>query len=46
LGFREVRKWNAIDKDDYTLKSFSIKKIGAILGLFIVGIVGLYRYFY
>ncbi len=45
LGLREIRIWKSLEKDDYMLKSFSIKKIGAIVGLFLVGIAGIYRYY-
>ncbi len=45
LGLREYKNWNSLEKDDYILKSFSVKKIGAIIGLFLVGIAEIYRYF-
>tara|TARA_R110002072_G_C7766330_1_gene518772 strand:+ start:180 stop:380 length:201 start_codon:yes stop_codon:yes gene_type:complete len=45
LGLREIKIWNNLEKEDYILKSFSVKKIGAIIGLFLVGIAGIYRYF-
>jgi len=45
LGVREIRLWNNLEKNDYIRKSFSTQKIGGIIGLLLVGIVTLYRYF-
>jgi len=45
LGVREINNLMKIKKNDFMLKSISIKKIGAIMVFFIVGIVGIYRYF-
>lgn len=46
LGVREYRILNATQNDDWIRKSFSIKKIGGIIGLCLVGLVVLYRYFF
>ena len=46
LVIREYRIWNAMEKDDWMRKSFSIQKIGGIIGLCLVGLVAFYRYFY
>jgi|GEM_PF-4618171 len=45
LGLREFKIWNGLKNDDYIRKSFSIQKIGGIVGLFLVGMVIFYRYF-
>lgn len=45
LGYYEIKAWNKIKKDDYTLKSYSIKVIGAIIIFLMIGFVGIYRYF-
>lgn len=45
LGVREYRIWNTLQNDDWMLKSFSIKKIGGIIGLCIIGLLTFYRYF-
>jgi hypothetical protein len=45
LGLRELRIWNNLNNQDYIRKSFSIQKIGGIVGLFLIGIVVCYRYF-
>ena len=45
FGYREIKNWNSIEKDDYMLKSFSVEKTVGIIGLFLVGIVIIYRYF-
>lgn len=46
LGVREYRIWNNLQNDDWMSKSFSIKKIGGIIGLCLVSLVAFYRYFY
>jgi hypothetical protein len=46
LGIREYKVLNATQNDDWIRKSFSIKKIGGIIGLCLVGLVVLYRYFF
>lgn len=46
LGVREYRIWNNLQNDDWMSKSFSIKKIGGIIGLCLVDLVAFYRYFY
>jgi len=45
LGIREYRIWNGLQNDDWMLKSFSIGKIGGIVGLCMVGLITFYRYF-
>jgi len=45
-GFYEIKDWNRMKKDDYMLKRFSIKIIGGLLVFFIIGIAGIYRYFF
>ena len=45
LGVREIKLWNSLEQKDYIRKSFSIQKIGGIIGLLLVGIVIFYRYF-
>tara|TARA_R110000868_G_scaffold252561_1_gene509255 strand:- start:155 stop:349 length:195 start_codon:yes stop_codon:yes gene_type:complete len=45
LGVREIKLWNNLEQNDYIRKSFSIQKIGGIIGLLLVGIVTFYRYF-
>ena len=44
-GFYEIKDWNRMKKDDYILKSLSIKVIGGLLVFFMIGIAGIYRYF-
>jgi hypothetical protein len=44
-GFYEIKDWNRMKKDDYILKSRSIKVIGGLLVFFMIGIAGIYRYF-
>ena len=44
-GYYEIKAWNKIKNDDYMMKSFSIEFFGAIIMFFIIGIVGIYRYF-
>lgn len=45
LVVREFRIWNTLQNDDWIRKSFSIKKIGGIVGLCMIGLVTFYRYF-
>lgn len=45
-GFYKIKDWRKIQKDDYMLKSFSIKTIGGLVVFFIIGVVGIYRYFF
>ena len=45
LGYREYLNWKSIERNDYILKSNSIKKIGGIIIFFIIGISLIYRYF-
>lgn len=45
LGVRVIKLWNSLEQNDYIRKSFSIQKIGGIIGLLLVGIVIFYRYF-
>ncbi|SFU45448.1 hypothetical protein SAMN05216480_10433 [Pustulibacterium marinum] len=44
-GYYEIKDWNKMRKDDYMLKSSSIKIIGALIAFFMIGIAGIYRYF-
>ncbi|SIS46365.1 hypothetical protein SAMN05421766_1023 [Zobellia uliginosa] len=45
LGVREIKLWNNLEQNDYIRKSFSIQKIGGIIGLLLIGIATFYRYF-
>jgi hypothetical protein len=45
-GFYEIKDWSRMKKDDYFLKSLSIKVIGGLVVFFMVGIAGIYRYFF
>lgn len=44
-GYYEIRDWNKMKKDDYMLKSFSIEIFSGLIVFFVIGIIGIYRYF-
>lgn len=43
-GYSEIKEWNKTDKDDYMLKSSSIKILSGLIIFFLIGIIGIYRY--
>lgn len=43
LGIREIKNWNNLEKNDFILQSFGVKKIGSIIGLFLVAVYMIYR---
>ena len=45
LGKIEFDNWVELRNDDYVRKSFSIKRIGALITLLIAGFIALYRFF-
>ena len=45
-GFHLIKEWNNTKKNDYMMKSFSIELIGGLIIFFMIGIAGIYRYFF
>jgi len=45
-GYYEIKAWNKMKKNDYMLKSFSIEVITGLIVFFMIGIAGIYRYFF
>ncbi|QCX39041.1 hypothetical protein FF125_11570 [Aureibaculum algae] len=44
-GYYKIKDWNRMKKDNHIRKSYSIQIIGGLIVFFMIGIVGIYRYF-